>query len=122
MIKFFYTLLFLVYSSSAASGVSFARLIEEDSFAKDRLLGGLEINLKLTQGVPYKMRFLEDPLSLIIDFNVLSLTGTELQNFNRSKNVKLIEFEKLSANWSRLSIQFRNYWTIDNTEIGRAHV
>jgi N-acetylmuramoyl-L-alanine amidase len=110
-------LLFLVYSSSAASGVSFARLIEEDSFAKDRLLGGLEINLKLTQGVPYKMRFLEDPLSLIIDFNVLSFTGTELQNLNRSKNVKLIEFEKLSANWSRLSIQFRNYWTIENTEM-----
>lgn len=117
MIKFFYTLLFLVYSSSAASGVSFARLIEEESFAKDRLLGGLEINLKLTQGVPYKMRFLEDPLSLIIDFNVLSFTGTELQNLNRSKNVKLIEFEKLSANWSRLSIQFRNYWTIENTEM-----
>jgi N-acetylmuramoyl-L-alanine amidase len=110
-------LFFLVLSSSAASGVSFARLIEEDSFAKDKLLGGLEINLKLSQGVPYKMRFLEDPLSLIIDFNVLSFTGTELQNLNRSKNVKLIEFEKLSANWSRLSIQFRNYWTIENTEM-----
>ncbi len=117
MIKFFYTLFFLVLSSSAASDVSFARLIEKDSFAKDKLLGGLEINLKLSQGVPYKMRFLEDPLSLIIDFNVLSFNGTEVQNLNRSKNVKLVEFEKLNSNWSRLSIQFRNYWTIESTEM-----
>ena len=112
MIKFFYTLFFLVLSSSAASGIGFARLIEDDSFLKDRFLGGLEINLKLSQGVPYKMRFLNEPLSLIIDFNVLSFNGTDLQNLNRSKNVKFIEFEKLSSNWSRLSIQFRNYWTI----------
>ena len=90
MIKLFYTLFFLVLSSSSVSGVGLARLIQEESFAKDRLFGGLEINLKLSQGVPYKMNFLEKPLSLIIDFNVLSFDGSDLQKLNRSKNIKLI--------------------------------
>ena len=62
LIKLFYTLFFLVLSSSSVSGVGLARLIQEESFAKDRLFGGLEINLKLSQGVPYKMNFLEKPL------------------------------------------------------------
>ena len=99
------------------SAVGFARLIEEESFTKDRFFGGLEINLKLSQGVPYKMSFMEEPLSLIIDFNILSFDGTDLQKINRSKNIKLMEFEKLNSKWSRLSIQFRDYWNIANTEM-----
>ena len=87
MIKLFYTLFFLVLSSSSVSGVGLARLIQEESFAKDRLFGGLEINLKLSQGVPYKMNFLEKPLSLNIDFNVLGFNGKDLQKLNRSKNI-----------------------------------
>ena len=117
MIKLFYTLFFLVLSGSSVSGVGLARLIQEESFAKDKLFGGLEINLKLSQGVPYKMNFLEKPLSLIIDFNVLSFDGNDLQKINRSKNIKLIKFEKLNSKWSRLSIQFRDYWNIENTEM-----
>jgi len=50
-------LFFLVLSSSSVSGVGLARLIQEESFAKDRLFGGLEINLKLSQGIPYKIIF-----------------------------------------------------------------
>ena len=117
MIKFFFTLFFLFLSSSVGSAVGFARLIEDESFTKDRFFGGLEINLKLSQGVPYKMSFMEEPLSLIIDFNILSFDGTDLQKINRSKNIKLMEFEKLNSKWSRLSIQFRDYWNIANTEM-----
>ena len=117
MIKFFFTLFFLFLSSSVGSAVGFARLIEEESFTKDRFFGGLEINLKLSQGVPYKMSFMEEPLSLIIDFNILSFDGTDLQKINRSKNIKFMEFEKLNSKWSRLSIQFRDYWNIANTEM-----
>jgi N-acetylmuramoyl-L-alanine amidase len=110
-------LFFLFLSSSIGSAVGFARLIEEESFTKDRFFGGLEINLKLSQGVPYKMNFMEEPLSLIIDFNILSFDGTDLQKINRSKNIKFMEFEKLNSKWSRLSIQFRDYWNIANTEM-----
>ena len=117
MIKLFYTLFFLVLSSSSVSGVGLARLIQEESFAKDRLFGGLEINLKLSQGIPYKINFLEKPLSLIIDFNVLSFDGKDLQKLNLNKNIKLTRFEKLNSKWSRLSIQFQDYWNIENTEM-----
>ena len=67
MKNFFYTVVFLILAVPAASEVSFARLLNEGSFAKDRFFGGLEINLKLSQGVPYKMSFLKEPISLIID-------------------------------------------------------
>lgn len=117
MINFFYTVAFLILAGPAASEVSFARLLNEDSFAKDRFFGGLEINLKLSQGVPYKMSFLKEPISLIIDFSIVRFDQIDLQKLNRSKNIKLIKVEELDSEWSRLSIQFKDYWTIDNTEM-----
>ena len=117
MINFFYTVVFLILAVPAASEVSFARVLSEDSFAKDRFFGGLEINLKLSQGVPYKMSFLEEPISLIIDFSIVRFDEIDLRKLNRSKNIKLIKVEELDSKWSRLSIQFKDYWTIDNTEM-----
>ena len=117
MINFFYTVAFLILAGPAASEVSFARLLNEDSFVKDRLFGGLEINLKFSQGVPYKMSFLKEPISLIIDFSIVRFDQIDLRKLNRSKNIKLIKVEELDSEWSRLSIQFKDYWTIDNTEM-----
>ena len=117
MINFFYTVVFLILAGPAASEVSFARLLNEDSFAKDRFFGGLEINLKLSQGVPYKMSFLEEPVSLIIDFSIVRFDEIDLRKLNRSKNIKLIKVEELDSKWSRLSIQFKDYWNIENTEM-----
>ena len=117
MKNFFYTGVFLILAVPAASEVSFARLLNEDSFVKDRFFGGLEINLKLSQGVPYKMSFLKEPISLIIDFSIVRFDQIDLRKLNRSKNIKLIKAEELDSEWSRLSIQFKDYWTIDNTEM-----
>ena len=119
MINFFYTcfFFFLISVNPAASEGGFARLLQEDSFAKDRFFGGVEINLKLTQGVPYKISFLEDPISLVIDFNIVSFDEIDPQKLNRSKNIKFIKFEELDTKWSRLSIQFKHYWSIKSTEM-----
>ena len=117
MINFIYTIFFLVLAVPAASEVSFARLLHENSFAKDRFFGGLEINLSLSQGVPYKISFLEDPISLIIDFNIVSFDEIDPQKLNHSKNIKFIKFEELDSKWSRLSIQFEDFWNIENTEM-----
>ena len=117
MINFIYTFVFLVLAVPAASEVSFARLLNENSFAKDRFFGGLEINLSLSQGVPYKISFLEDPISLIIDFNTVSFDEIDPQKLNHSKNIKFIKFEELDSKWSRLSIQFEDFWNIENTEM-----
>ena len=117
MINFFYTVVFLILAVPAASEVSFARLLNEDSFVKDRFFGSLEINLKLSQGVPYKMSFVKEPISLIIDFSIVRFDQIDLRKLNRSKNIKLIKVEELDSEWSRLSIQFKDYWTIDNTEM-----
>ncbi|MFL2794806.1 MAG: N-acetylmuramoyl-L-alanine amidase [Paracoccaceae bacterium] len=114
---FFYTFFFLISVNPAASEVGFARLLYEDSFAKDRFFGGVEINLKLTQGVPYKISFLKDPISLIIDFNIVSFDEIDPQKLNHSKNIKFIKFEELDSKWSRLLIQFEDFWNIENTEM-----
>ena len=117
MIIFLYTVFFLVLAGPATSEVSFARLLHENSFAKDRFFGGLEINLSLSQGVPYKMSFSEDPISLNIDFNVVSFDEIGSQKINQSKNIKLIKLEELGSKWSRVSIQLKDYWDIENTEM-----
>ena len=117
MIKLFPSFLFLFLATPLVSEVSFARLIKENSFAKDRFFGGIEINLQLSQGVPYKIWMDRDPLSLIIDFNVLNFNGIDLEKINQSKNIKSIEIKELDTDWSRLSFQLADYWAIENTEM-----
>ena len=117
MIKLFPSFLFLFLATPLASEVSFARLIKENSFAKDRFFGGIEINLQLSQGVPYKIWMERDPLSLIIDFNVLNFNGIDLEKINQSKNIKSIEIKELDTEWSRLSFHLADYWAIENTEM-----
>ena len=117
MIKLFPSFLFLFLATPLVSEVSFARLIKENSFAKDRFFGGIEINLQLSQGVPYKIWMDRDPLSLIIDFNVLNFNGIDLEKINQSKNIKSIEIKELDTEWSRLSFHLVDYWAIENTEM-----
>ena len=117
MIKLFPSFLFLFLATPLVSEVSFARLIKENSFAKDRFFGGIEINLQLTQGVPYKIWMERDPLSLVIDFNVLNFNGIDLEKINQSKNIKSIEIKELDTEWSRLSFHLADYWAIENTEM-----
>ena len=117
MIKFFPSFLFLLLATPLVSEVSFARLIKENTFAKDRFFGGIEINLQLSQGVPYKIWMDRDPLSLIIDFNVLNFNGIDLEKINQSKNIKSIEIKELDTEWSRLSFHLADYWAIENTEM-----
>ena len=117
MIKLFPSFLFLFLATPLVSEVSFARLIKENSFAKDRFFGGIEINLQLSQGVPYKIWMERDPLSLIIDFNVLNFNGIDLEKINQSKNIKSIEIKELDTDWSRLSFHLADYWAIENTEM-----
>ena len=117
MIKLFPSFLFLFLATPLVSEVSFARLIKENSFAKDRFFGGIEINLQLSQGVPYKIWMERDPLILIIDFNVLNFNGIDLEKINQSKNIKSIEIKELDTEWSRLSFHLADYWAIENTEM-----
>ena len=117
MIKLFLSFLFLFLATPLVSEVSFARFIKENSFAKDRFFGGIEINLQLSQGVPYKIWMDRDPLSLIIDFNVLNFNGIDLEKINQSKNIKSIEIKELDTEWSRLSFHLADYWAIENTEM-----
>ena len=117
MIKLFPSFLFLFLATPLVSEVSFARLIKENSFAKDRFFGGIEINLQLSQGVPYKIWMERDPLSLIIDFNVLNFNGIDLEKINQSNNIKSIEIKELDTEWSRLSFHLADYWAIENTEM-----
>ena len=117
MIKLFPSFLFLFLATPLVSEVSFARLIKENSFAKDRFFGGIEINLQLSQGAPYKIWMDRDPLSLIIDFNVLNFNGIDLEKINQSKNIKSIEIKELDTEWSRLSFHLADYWAIENTEM-----
>ena len=117
MIKLFPSFLFLFLATPLVSEVSFARFIKENSFAKDRFFGGIEINLQLSQGVPYKIWMERNPLSLIIDFNVLNFNGIDLEKINQSKNIKSIEIKELDTEWSRLSFHLADYWAIENTEM-----
>jgi N-acetylmuramoyl-L-alanine amidase len=48
---------------------------------------------------------------------MVSFEDIDPQKLNDSKNIKFIKFEELDSKWSRLSIQFDDFWNIENTEM-----
>ena len=48
---------------------------------------------------------------------MVSFDDIDPQKLNQSKNIKFIKFEELDSKWSRLSIQFEDFWNIENTEM-----
>ncbi len=91
----------LLASVSAQEFSALARIITDTSHLIDRG-DSVELQLTLSQGVPYRVFSLDAPRRIVVDFNEVDFAGLDIENLDNSKIVSGVRVGSIAAGWSRL--------------------
>lgn len=78
-----------------------ARAVPEGSVLRD-IGAGAQIDLSLSQGVPYRIFTLDEPRRLVIDFQEVDWRGVSVDDFDQSDRVGPVRFGVYVPGWSRM--------------------
>ncbi len=82
-----------------------ARLEMAGSGVTGRASGDVDITLKLTQAVPYRVFTLDKPTRLVIDFREVDFTGVTKEALIRTDLIAEMRFGVFRPGWSRLVLE-----------------
>lgn len=88
----------------------------------------VEIDLHLSQGVPYRLFTLEDPRRLVLDFQEVDWTGLRSENLLVETVIEDAKFGTYVPGWSRLVLQLAQPMAVTRAGVsldevtGRAHL
>ncbi|MGB0532974.1 MAG: hypothetical protein ACPGJM_13535, partial [Paracoccaceae bacterium] len=94
-----------------------ARLRVRDSSVEDLLWDGVRINLKLSQGVPYRVYFLQDPLRMEVEFNALYPIDISSYDFNKSKEIKQVTYFESPSQRSVLQFDLTSPMRLETADL-----
>ena len=79
-----------------------ARIDASQSFITDHAVDGVQIDLHLSQGVPYRLFTLDNPPRLVLDFQEVDWSGLQQSVFLNTDRIKQVQFGVYVPGWSRL--------------------
>lgn len=95
----------LLTAAAMAQGFSgLARIDPRQSVIRDRGQGA-EIELHLSQGVPYRIFTLEAPSRLVLDFQEVDWRGLDRQSLVAAENMRDAQFGTYVPGWSRMVLE-----------------
>lgn len=97
----------MVFLTGAAHAQQFSALARVDSGATtvEDIDGSLEIDIALTQAVPFRLFTLTDPTRLVIDFREVDWSGLNRAAFTESSHIVDLRSGLFRPGWSRLVVQ-----------------
>ena len=101
-------------SVSAQDLSGLARIDPETSRAVDARGGGLELDLSLSLGVPYRIFTLDQPARLVMDFREVDWSALNAQRFDQSAHITQLRFGTFRPGWSRMVAQLSGPMGIDS--------
>ena len=113
--------------ASAQDFTGLARLDVTNSEIRD-VRRGVEVDLFLSQPVPYRVYTLVDPMRLIMDFREIDWRGADRDRLLQADRVDDLRFGALRPGWSRMVVDLAEPMTVDeagmsvNTTDGTAHL
>ena len=93
-----------------------ARALPENSSLVDRRRG-VDLNLDLSQAVPYRVFGLTDPQRIVIDFNEVDFSGLSVQEFEQSDLVDSVRVGLIGAGWSRMVLNISQPLAIETAAL-----
>ena len=88
----------------AAQGFSGLARVEAEASRATDLRGGALIEIRLSQGVPYRLYTLPEPDRLILDFREVDWSGLDPVQFDQAEAVSEVRFGGLRPGWSRMVV------------------
>ncbi len=104
MIRVVLIWLMLVSTAFAQDLAGIARVDVENSRVVDRA-DGVDIELVLSQIVPYRVFTLAEPKRLVLDFREVDWTGLSSEAFDQAARIESVNFGALRPGWSRMVLQ-----------------
>lgn len=96
-------LLFWGTCSPAQELTALARVIPDNSGIEDRWFGRTDVTLNLSQGVPFRVFMLDDPVRLVVDFREADWSAVRpAMILDAPGRVSAVRFGSFRPGWSRL--------------------
>lgn len=109
----------MALSAGMASAQGFsglARVLPEDTALTDTRQGA-QIDLSLSQGVPYRTFTLQDPPRLVLDFQEVDWSGLDTERFDRSDRLGPVHFGAYVPGWSRLVLGLPGPMVVESADL-----
>ncbi len=105
-LRAFWAIIFtLIGGSVQAQDLSaLARLDPTRSFIRDAGRGAVEIDLHITQAVPYRVFTLDEPRRLVVDFREVNWGGVKADALLSGDNATAVRFGLFRPGWSRMVV------------------
>ena len=106
-----------VAGSVDAQGFSgLARVLPDQSGISDTRRTTV-LDLRLSQGVPYRVFTLNDPARLVLDFQEVDWQGVETDAFETSERVGSVHFGGYVPGWSRMVLMLAEPLAVDLVDL-----
>ena len=131
MSRFFAVLATLLALSCPAMSQEFSGLARIDagqSRIADQGRNGVQIDLTLSQGVPYRVFTLDNPPRLVLDFQEVDWTGLDADELLATNRIAQVQFGTYVPGWSRLVAELGQPMQVDGVAMqvdevrGSAHL
>lgn len=83
----------------------------------DRRFGGTELELTISQGVPWRVFTVADPYRLVVDFREVDWTGATPTALDASERVKSVRVGSFRPGWSRLVAELAGPLAVDEASL-----
>ncbi len=82
-----------------------ARIDRAKSNISDQSYDAMDVTLKLSQPIPFRIFTLTNPNRIVFDFKEVDWTGFSADKFLKTKKAKAVRFGAFQAGWSRMVIE-----------------
>ncbi|WP_246162114.1 N-acetylmuramoyl-L-alanine amidase [Roseovarius faecimaris] len=93
-----------------------ARVLPEGSGLQDAG-EGIELRLRLSQGVPYRVFTLEDPERLVLDFREVDWSGADAAALDRAERVSGVRMGGFRPGWSRMVVDLAGPYLVRTADL-----
>lgn len=104
-------------SGGAQDFRALARIDPGASAIRDGWRGRIEIDLALTQAVPWRVALRDGPPRLVVDFREVQWSGVDLAALVQGARVSRVRTGSLAAGWSRLVAELDGPYTLSSAEM-----
>ena len=103
--------------ANAQDFTALARVDQTQSAITDARRGGVQFELALSQGLPWRIFTLDEPRRLVIDFREVDWTGTDAAALDQARNIAAVRVGSYRPGWSRLVADLAVPMTIKSAEM-----
>ena len=103
--------------ANAQDFTALARVDQTQSAITDARRGGVQLELALSQGLPWRIFMLDEPRRLVIDFREVDWTGTDAAALDQARNIAAVRVGSYRPGWSRLVADLAVPMTIKSAEM-----